>query len=120
MFGVARMSDIIADLAQPIIDTTGETPEEVEQVIRCTLIGWNLTQFPAATREHEFVTLANKLLGPDYHAVGLLEAICAVVDAGKRAFYPDVNRTILSVRFEREPDDTVYFDVMHVETEDTR
>ena len=44
---------------------------------------------------------------------------CDLVAEGKQKYYPNLRHFIVDVRFEREPDNTVYFEVAYTLAEST-
>lgn len=40
------MSAVILQLAEPLLERHGDTPEQAESIIRLTIAGWNKSMFP--------------------------------------------------------------------------
>jgi hypothetical protein len=54
-----------------------------------------------------------KALSCDKEAQSMLRRVYALVAERKQKYYPNLRHFIVDVRFEREPDDTVYFEVAY-------
>lgn len=111
--GRLKMSEVIEHLAEPLIDDMVTTPEDIERVIMMTILAWNLTLFPPEQRDKNLREAARKVLPDDEAALSVLSWVCDVVAERKRKFYPHVNHMILDVHFTRQPDDSVYFEVVY-------
>jgi len=111
--GRFKMSDVIEHLAEPLLDDFGDTPEQVERVIMLTIAAWNLTLFPPEKREAESLSIIEKFFPADPEGKHVVQWILNLVAERKRKYYPNLRNPIVDVRFEREPDDTVYFEVAY-------
>ena len=115
MPGMPRMSVVIEHVAEPIMDLFGDSQEGMERAITWTVIGWNLTQVSMADCP-EFAVLSKGLEDLDADMAKVWQATCALVAARKRQFYPNLNRMILDVKFTRETDGGIYFELTHCGT----
>lgn len=111
--GRLKMSEVIEHLAEPLIDDFGETPEDVERAILMTIAGWNLSLFPPEEREDKAADLVTKFCGAAPEARHAMQWIFDLVIERKQKYYPNLRNAIVDVRFDREPDDTVYFEVAY-------
>ncbi len=111
--GRLKMSEVIEHLAEPLIDDFGDTPEDVERVIMMTIVGWNLSLFPPEDREEHAADLFQQFFGADPEARHAVQWVLDLVIERKQKYYPNLRNLIVDVRFDREPDDTVYFEVAY-------
>ena len=111
--GRLKMSEVIGHLAEPLIEQMVKSPEDMERVIMMTILAWNLTLFPPEQRDENLREATRKVLPDDEAAMSVLSWVCDLVAERKRKYYPHVNHTILDVHFKRQPDDSVYFEVMY-------
>lgn len=117
--GRVKMSEVIEHLAEPLLDELGDTPEDVEQIIRMTIVAWNVTLFPPQDREKRLQALVEKMFRGREYELPLIRRLCDLVAERKRKYYPTLRHFIIDVRFEREPGDTVYFEVAYTLEEAT-
>jgi hypothetical protein len=111
--GRFKMSEVIEHLAEPLIDELGDSPERIERIIMMTTVGWNLTLFPPQERDEQLKTMAKKMFPDDDEAQSVMSWVCDLVAERKQKYYPNLKNLILDVHFEREPDNTVYFEVAY-------
>lgn len=108
-----RMSEVISHLARPILDEHVETSDDLEHIISLTIAAWNIAVQPADRQEEEFARAAKKLFRRDPEGQAFFRWVCDVVAERRKRFYPHVSHFITNVRFEREDDGDVYFEVMY-------
>ena len=111
--GRFKMSEVIGHLAEPLVEQLGETPEDVERIIMTTIVAWNVSLFPSDQREVELRKAVQKFFPRDEEAQHAMTWACDLVLERKQKYYPNLRHFIVDVRFEREPDDTVYFEVAY-------
>jgi len=117
--GRFKMSEVIGHLAEPLVEQLGDTPEDVERVIMMTIVAWNLSLFPPEQREVQLRKAVQKFFPRDEEAQHVMTWAWDLVLERKRKYYPNLRHFIVDVRFEREPDDTVYFEVAYTLEEST-
>jgi hypothetical protein len=111
--GRPKMSEVIAHLAEPLINDMVTTSDDMERVILMTIAAWNLTLFPPDKRDDFLRESARKLVGGDEAALSVLSWVCDVVAERKRRFYPNLKHLIADVDFTHKPDGSVYFEVAY-------
>ncbi len=117
--GRFKMSEVIKHLAEPLIEEFGDTQEDLERVIMMTIVAWNLTLFPPQMRNEKLASLLKKMCRGCGSDLPLISRVCDLVAERKQKFYPNLRHFIVDVRFKREPDDTVYFEVAYTLEEAT-
>ena len=109
MPGVPRMSEVIDELAEPVFDLFDDKTSP-EEVIDATIMAWNRVVFDG---EFSVKALLLRTIARLRWGATRFQQICDVVAAGRREFYPKVDRIIVDVKFKWLPDGDLYFDVMH-------
>ncbi len=109
MPGVPRMSEVIDELAEPVFDLL-DKDASAEEVVQATIMAWNIAVFDGKL---SVKTLALCGIARLRWGVTRFQQILDVVAAGRREFYPKVDRIIVDVKFKWLPDGDLYFDVMH-------
>ena len=111
--GRPKMSEVIEHLAEPLLDDTVTSPDDIEKTIMMTILAWNLTLFPPKERDVRLRQAARKVLGDDEAALSMLSWVCDLVAERKQKFYPNLKNFIVDVHFTHEPDGSVYFEVAY-------
>lgn len=108
MPGVPRMSEVIDELAQPVIDLFDDKTS-MEQIVG-TIMAWNRAVFEG---ELSVKALTLGVIARLRWGTARFQQICDSVAAGRRKLFATVDRIIVDVKFKWLPDGDLYFDVMH-------
>ena len=117
-----KMSDVISHVAEPLLAECDGSPEQIEQIIRVTILAWNLALLPKEELADARAKLFTKHFGrrrfgifpkaPDPRGVEAFEEFCNIVARRKQQFYPLLNHVIVDCRFTRK-EDGIRFDVIY-------
>ena len=92
-----KMSEIILDLADPLLDGDVSNPKEVDFIIQLTIAAWNKAMFPAdqqAAIEKEIIDI---LVPPDGKAekIGTVIQALEIVDDRRKKLFPNLRRFVV-------------------------
>ncbi len=91
-----KMSEVILDLADPLLDGDVSNPKEVDFIIQLTIAAWNKAMFPAdrqAAMEKEIIDI---LVPPDGKAekIGTVIQALEIVDDRRKKLFPNLRRFV--------------------------
>jgi hypothetical protein len=95
--GKPKMSEVILDLADPLLDGDVSNPKTVDFIVQLTIAAWNKAMFPAdqqAAMEKEIIDI---LVPPDGDAeqVGTIIQAMEIVDDRRKKLFPNLRRFVL-------------------------
>lgn len=122
-----KMSEVIAHLAEPLINAVGTDRNTMENIIRYSAAAWNIAILPDEQRERAILKQGMVLFGKRFFGMTVaandedmnsFRSICEIIQARKDQYYPDLNAFIMDVYFpendsDREIDGDIYFEVAY-------
>ncbi len=95
--GKPKMSEVILDLADPLLDGDVSNPKEVDFIIQLTIAAWNKSMFPADRQAAMEKDIIDTLVPPDGKAenVGTVIQALNIVDDRRKKLFPDLRRFVL-------------------------
>ena len=92
-----KMSEVILDLADPIIDGDVSNPKEVDFIVRLTIAAWNKAMLPADKQDAREKEIIDALVPPDGIAeqVGTVIQALDIVEQQRKKLVPNLRRLVL-------------------------
>ena len=100
--GEHKMSAVILQLAEPLMEKHGNTPEQAHSIIMMTIAGWNKSMFPP---EHQTI-IEKDLIDAFVPKDGLATDVGTVIDLldlvveRRKQLFPDVQKIIVDYKLE--------------------
>jgi hypothetical protein len=95
-----KMSEVILDVAAPLVERSAGDREQTERVLMYAMAVWNIRYLPTAAREEMVqATLQALSLVRDAQGLATAEADIALLEKRQRELYPDLRRLIVSHEF---------------------
>jgi hypothetical protein len=102
--GIEKMSEIIIDFAQPLLDAATNAQAQ-KQAITTAIIGWNLSLFPKkeqVAQIEEIKNLLNSSTNSDQLRNEAIEIFNFLL-ARKKSLYPEINRLVVDYELIETP-----------------
>ena len=95
--GEPKMSEVILDLADPLLDGDVSNPKEVDFIVQLTIAAWNKAMFPADRQAAMEKDIIDTLVPPDGDAeqVGTIIQAMEIVDDRRKKLFPNLRRFVL-------------------------
>jgi hypothetical protein len=95
--GEPKMSEVILDLADPLLDGDVSNPKEVDFIIQLTIAAWNKAMFSADRQAAMEKEIIDTLVAPDGDAEQVATIIQAIeiVDDRRKKLFPNLRRFVL-------------------------
>jgi len=93
---IEKMSEIIIDFAQPLLDVAENTQSQ-KQAITTAILGWNLALFPKEEQPDQLNEI-KKMLNPSTNSDQLANEASEILNflvSRKDSLYPEINRMIV-------------------------
>ncbi|MBN1868808.1 hypothetical protein JW916_16130 [Candidatus Sumerlaeota bacterium] len=86
--GEKTLSDALAELVGPVLNSMGEGHDGVEMAVSMGVIAWNLAQLPKEEREKEIRAVVENLFlsGDQFGAILFEETVRDLIDQKKRVY----------------------------------
>ncbi len=100
--GEAKMSAVIAQLAEPLIKQHGQTAERAEAIIMLTIAGWNKSMFPPDKQPLVEKDLIDAFVPKDgsAEAVGVAVEVMDIIAERRQKLFPDLRKIIVDYKLE--------------------
>jgi len=95
--GEPKMSEVILDLVDPLLDGDVSNPKEVDFIIQLTIAAWNKSMFPVerqAAMEKEIIDTLVPQDG-DAEQVGTILQALEIVEDRRKKLFPNLRRFVL-------------------------
>ena len=91
------MSEVILDLADPLLDGDVSNPKTVDFIVQLTIAAWNKSMFPADRQAAMEKDIIDTLVPPDGDAEQVATIIQAmeIVDDRRTKLFPNLRRYVL-------------------------
>jgi hypothetical protein len=95
--GEPKMSEVILELADPLIDGDVSNPKEVDFIVQLTIAAWNKAMFPSDRQAAMEKEIIDTLVPPDGDAeqVGTIIQALEIVDDRRKKLFPTLRRFVL-------------------------
>ena len=95
--GEPKMSEVILDLADPLLDGDVSNPKEVDFIVQLTIAAWNKSMLPADRQAAMEKDIIDTLVPPDGDAeqVGTIIQALEIVDDRRKKLFPNLRRFVL-------------------------
>jgi hypothetical protein len=95
--GEPKMSEVILDLADPLLDGDVSNPKEVDFIVQLTIAAWNKSMFPVDRQAAMEKDIIDTLVPPDGDAEQVATIIQAmeIVDDRRKKLFPNLRRYVL-------------------------
>ena len=95
--GDPKMSEIILELADPLLDGDVSNPKEVDFIVQLTIVAWNKAMFPADRQAAMEKEIIDTLVPPDGDAekVGTIIQAMEIVEDRRRKLFPNLRRFVV-------------------------
>ena len=95
--GVPKMSEVILDLADPLLDGDVSNPKEVDFIVQLTIAAWNKAMFSADRQAAMEKDIIDTLVPPDGDAEQVATIIQAldIVEERRRKLFPNLRRFVV-------------------------
>ena len=95
--GEPKMSEVILDLADPLLDGDVSNPKEVDFIVQLTIAAWNKSMFSADRQTAMEKEIIDTLVPPDGDAEQAATIIQAldIVEERRRKLFPNLRRFVL-------------------------
>ena len=96
--GDPKMSEVILDLADPLLDGDVSNPKTVDFIVQLTIAAWNKSMFPADRQAAMEKDIIDTLVPPDGDAeqVGTIIQAMEIVDDRRKKLFPNLRRFVLN------------------------
>ncbi|MGI6414782.1 MAG: hypothetical protein ACOX1P_03865 [Thermoguttaceae bacterium] len=90
------MSEVILDLADPLLDGDVSNPKEVDFIVQLTIAAWNKSMFPVERQAAMEKAIIDTLVPPDGDAeqVGTILQALEIVDDRRKKLFPNLRRFV--------------------------
>ena len=91
------MSEVILDLADPLLDGDVSNPKEVDFIVQLTIAAWNKAMFSADRQAAMEKDIIDTLVPPDGDAeeVGTIVQALDIVEERRKKLFPNLRRYVL-------------------------
>ena len=95
--GEPKMSEIILELADPLLDGDVSNPKEVDFIVQLTIAAWNKSMFPANRQVAMEKEIIDALVPPDGDAeqVATIIQSIEIVDDRRLKLFPNLRRFVV-------------------------
>ena len=95
--GEPKMSEVILDLADPLLDGDVANPKEVDFIVQLTIAAWRKAMFPADKQAAMEKDIIDTLVPPDGDAeqVGTIIQALYMVEERRKKLFPNLRRYVL-------------------------
>ncbi len=95
--GKPKMSEVILDLAAPLLDSAGSDPNAVEAIIQLTIIAWNNAMSPVAHQAEIEKKIIDTLVpaGGDAEEAATIAQTLKVVEDRRKKRYPTLRKYVV-------------------------
>jgi hypothetical protein len=95
--GEPKMSEVILDLADPLLDGDVSNPKEVDFIVQLTIAAWNKSMLSADRQTAMEKEIMDTLVPPDGDAEQVATIIQAldIVEERRRKLFPNLRRFVL-------------------------
>jgi len=95
--GEPKMSEVILDLADPLLDGDVSNPKTVDFIVQLTIAAWNKSMSPADRQAAMEKDIIDTLVPPDGDAeqVGTIIQAMEIVDDRRKKLFPNLRRYVL-------------------------
>ena len=96
--GDPKMSEVILELADPLLDGDVSNAKEVDFIVQLTIATWNKAMFPADRQSAMEKQIIDTLVPPDGKAelVGALIQAMEIVDDRRKRLFPNLRRFVVN------------------------
>lgn len=96
--GEPKMSEVILDLADPLLDGDVANPKEVDFIVQLTIAAWNKAMFPADRQAAMEKDIIDTLVPPDGDAeqVGTIIQALDIVEERRKKLFPNLRRYVVN------------------------
>jgi hypothetical protein len=93
-----KMSKLLLDLADPLIDGDVSDPKLVDAIVRITIAAWNKAMAPADRQPALEKEILDAMVGPDGNAeqAAAIRRAMEIIEDRRRKLVPDLRRVILA------------------------
>jgi hypothetical protein len=93
----AKMSEVIVQLAEPLIKRHGKTAQRIETIIMLTIAAWNKAMLPQVKQPNIEKELVDALVSRDANAetVAVVLEIFDLVEERRRKLFPDLRKIVV-------------------------
>jgi hypothetical protein len=94
--GEPKMSEVILDLADPLLDGDVSNPKEVDFIVQLTIAAWNKSMFPVERQAAMEKAIIDTLVPPggDAEQVGTILQALEIVDDRRKKLFPNLRRFV--------------------------
>ncbi|MHB8974926.1 MAG: hypothetical protein ACYC4N_31240 [Pirellulaceae bacterium] len=98
--GEHKMSAVILQLAEPLLERHGDTPEQAQSIIMVTIAGWNKSMFPPDKQPLIEKDLIDAFVPKDGMAadMGTATDLLDVIVERRKKLFPDVRKIIVDYK----------------------
>jgi len=95
--GEPKMSEVILDLADPLLDGDVSDPKTVDLIVQLTIAAWNKSMFPADRQAAMEKDIVDTLVPPngDAEQVAAIIQAMEIVDDRRTKLFPNLRRYVL-------------------------
>jgi len=95
--GEPKMSEVILDLVDPLLDGDVSNPKEVDFIIQLTIAAWNKSMSPVERQAAMEKEIIDTLVPPDGDAeqVGTILQALEIVEDRRKKLFPNLRRFVL-------------------------
>ena len=96
--GETKMSEVILELADPLLDGDVSNAKEVDFIVQLTIAAWNKAMFPADRQNAMEKQIIDTLVPPDGKAelVGAVIQAMEIVDDRRKRLFPNLRRFVVN------------------------
>ena len=95
--GVPKMSEVILELADPLLDGDVANPKEVDFIVQLTIAAWNKAMFSADRQAAMEKDIIDTLVPPDgdVEQVGTIIQAIEIVEERRKKLFPNLRRYVV-------------------------
>jgi len=95
--GEPKMSEVILELADPLVDGDVSNANEVDFIVQLTITAWNKAMFSADRQDALEKEIVDTLVPPDGDAelVGAVIEALEIVDERRKKLFPNLRRIVV-------------------------
>ena len=95
--GVPKMSEVILDLADPLLDGDVSNAKEVDFIVQLTIVAWNKAMASADRQDAMEKEIIDTLVAPDGDAeeVGTIIQAIDIVEERRKKLFPNLRRFVV-------------------------
>ena len=92
-----KMSAVILELAEPLLEEHGTDPKRVESIVALTIVAWNKSLLPADKQDDVVRDAVNKIVPADGEAelVGAVIYMLELIEDRRKKLYPSVRKLVV-------------------------